>query len=62
MLASVNYMIYSVSNIMKYIAITALILASFYIGATQLLINQVNDLKNFYQNIDTIAQNTVNNK
>lgn len=47
---------------MKYIAITALILASFYIGATQLLLNQVNDLKDFYQNSDTIAQNIVNSK
>lgn len=47
---------------MKYALFIALILSAFYIGTTQLLLSEVNDLKNIYANADVIAQNIANSE
>ena len=47
---------------MKYILFTGLLISGFYIAATQMLLTQVNNLKNFYSNVDVIAQSAAEDK
>ncbi len=41
---------------MKYAVILAVLLSAFYIGASQLVLAQLDQLKGQYQNADAIAQ------
>lgn len=47
---------------MKYALVLGLIIGSFYIGATQLVLVQLNNMKYTYENIEVIANNTMQNK
>lgn len=44
---------------MKYAIILGIVLGGFYIGATQLVLGQLNNIKYYYENADVIAQNVV---
>jgi hypothetical protein len=48
-----------VAVIMKYIVFLAIIISAYYITATQVVMNGLNDLANTYQNLDTVAAKAV---
>ncbi len=45
---------------MKYALLLGLVLGGFYIGATQLVLTELNNIKYYYENADVIAQNIAN--
>ena len=47
---------------MKYAIIIGIVLGAFYVGASQLVLSELNNLKDFYKNADVIAQNVANDK
>lgn len=47
---------------MKYAILVGLIIGAFYVAAGQMVISQINGLKTFYSNADTIAQNIAEGK
>lgn len=44
---------------LRYVLVVALVVSGFYIGATQLVLYELNNVRSIYANADDIAQSAV---